>query len=288
MWPVRICRPAYHPAVIRSDDLAEPLTCDMIITALNPTPGFDYFTCRTPTVTSGDFPSNATGYLTFWDPNRLEFPFQNDAVESEAPVSCTRCRFPGQDRFRWKTTSDRWCWIGCGSVPGRSSLTKKIPILFVPEPRRVDIKQSAASRLFPECWLRYVAMFGSCHRSLRTNRCFDLIASEIFSLKSLSPDLLCLLRHFSIESFKPIARNSYEYRTNDYHSGWNDHSWILDSKPGYYSLNSSWLIAFIVNTTFVNDCNLIWSMRQFDPVLSIPGMHVMFIPSRKYSFISYL
>jgi hypothetical protein len=37
--------------------------------------------------------------------------------------------------------------------------------------------------------------------------------------------------------------------------------WILYSKPGYDFLNSSWLIAFIVNTIFVNHHNLIWSMR---------------------------
>jgi hypothetical protein len=48
-------------------------------------------------------------------------------------------------------------------------------------------------------------------RSLRTNGCFDSIAPEISSLKSLSPDLLCLLRHFSIGCFKPAAQNSYWY-----------------------------------------------------------------------------
>jgi hypothetical protein len=69
------------------------------------------------------------------------------------------------------------------------------------------------------------------------------------------------LRHFSVGYFKPVAQNSYSYRTNDYHSGWNGHSWILYSKPGYYSFNSSWLIALIVNTTFVNHHNLIWSMK---------------------------
>jgi hypothetical protein len=46
--------------------------------------------------------------------------------------------------------------------------------------------------------LRYLSLFRSCHGSLRTNRYFDLIASEISSLKSLSPGLLCLLRHFSV------------------------------------------------------------------------------------------
>jgi hypothetical protein len=109
--------------------------------------------------------------------------------------------------------------------------------------------------------LRYLSMFRSCHESLRNNTCFDLIASEMSSLKSLFPDLLCLLRHFSVGCFKPAAQNSYWYWTNDDHSRWNDHSWIFDSKPGYNFLNSSWLITFIVNTIFVNHHDLIWSMR---------------------------
>jgi hypothetical protein len=58
---------------------------------------------------------------------------------------------------------------------------------------------------------RYISMFRSYHGSLRTNRRFDLIASEISSLKSLSPDLLCLLRHFSVGYFKLAAQNSYWY-----------------------------------------------------------------------------
>jgi hypothetical protein len=58
-------------------------------------------------------------------------------------------------------------------------------------------------------WLRYLLMFRSCHGSLGTNRCFDLIASEISSLKSLFPELLCLLRHFSLWCFKPAAQNSH-------------------------------------------------------------------------------
>jgi hypothetical protein len=72
---------------------------------------------------------------------------------------------------------------------------------------------------------------------------------------------LCLLRHFCVGYFKPVAQNSYWCRINDYHSGWNDHSWILYSKPGYCSLDLSWLIAFIVNTIFVNHHNFIWSIR---------------------------
>jgi hypothetical protein len=106
-------------------------------------------------------------------------------------------------------------------------------------------------------WLRYLSMFRSCHGSLRTNRCFDLMASDISFLKSVSSDLLCLLQHFSVGYFKPAAQNSYWYQTNDYHSGLNDHSWILYLKPGHYSFNYSWLIAFIVNTIFVNYHNLI-------------------------------
>jgi hypothetical protein len=69
------------------------------------------------------------------------------------------------------------------------------------------------------------------------------------------------LRHFSVGEFKPAAQNSYYYRTNNHHSRWNDHSWILYLKPGYYSFNSSRLIAFIINTILVNHHNLIWSMR---------------------------
>jgi hypothetical protein len=67
--------------------------------------------------------------------------------------------------------------------------------------------------------LRYLSMFRSCHGSLRINRCFHLIASEISSLKSLSPGLLYLLGHFSVGYFKPVAQNAYWYRTNNYYSG---------------------------------------------------------------------
>jgi hypothetical protein len=68
------------------------------------------------------------------------------------------------------------------------------------------------------------------------------------------------LRHFSVGYSKPVTQNSYWYRTNDCHSGWNDHSWILDLKPRYCSLSSSWVIALTANTIFVNHHNL-WSMR---------------------------
>jgi hypothetical protein len=87
--------------------------------------------------------------------------------------------------------------------------------------------------------LRYFSMFRSCHRSLRTNRCFDAIASEISSLKSRSPDLLYLLRYFSVGYSKPAVQHSDWDRTNNYHSRWHNHLCILYSKPGYYSLNSS-------------------------------------------------
>jgi hypothetical protein len=67
--------------------------------------------------------------------------------------------------------------------------------------------------------MRYVSIFRSCHGSLKTNKCFDIIASEISSLKSLSLDLLCLLRPFSVGYFKSAAQNSDWYWTNNYHSG---------------------------------------------------------------------
>jgi hypothetical protein len=57
--------------------------------------------------------------------------------------------------------------------------------------------------------LRYLSMFRLCPGSLKTDRCFDLIASEISSLKLLSPDLLCLLWRFSVGYFKPGEQNSY-------------------------------------------------------------------------------
>jgi hypothetical protein len=164
--------------------------------------------------------------------------------------------------------------------PTTSSTLPKIKFVAFPVSIMMLLKLLICTRL------RYLSMFRSCHRSLRTNICFDLIASEISSLKSLSPDLLCLLRHFSVGYFKPVAHNSYWYRTNDYHSGWNDPLWILYSKPGYYSLHSSWLIAFIVNTISVNHHNLLWSMRSLDPVLTIPGIHVTLIPSCNHSFVS--
>jgi hypothetical protein len=63
--------------------------------------------------------------------------------------------------------------------------------------------------------LRYLSMFRSCHGSLKTDRRFDLIASEISSLKSLSSGLLCLLRHFSVGYLKSVAQISYWYWTND-------------------------------------------------------------------------
>jgi hypothetical protein len=55
--------------------------------------------------------------------------------------------------------------------------------------------------------MRYASMFRSCHGSLRTNRCFDLIVSEISYLKAIYSDLLCLLRRFSVGYFKPAGQN---------------------------------------------------------------------------------
>jgi hypothetical protein len=102
-----------------------------------------------------------------------------------------------------------------------STTTSTLPrIKFVVFPVSIMMLLKLLTRTRP----RYFSMFRSCHRSLRTNRCFDLIASEKSPLKSLSPDLLCLLRHFSVDHCKPAAQNSYWYRTNDYHSVRNDHS----------------------------------------------------------------
>jgi hypothetical protein len=44
-------------------------------------------------------------------------------------------------------------------------------------------------------------------RALRTNRCFDLIVSEISYVKAIYPDLLCLLRRFSVGYFQHAAQN---------------------------------------------------------------------------------
>jgi hypothetical protein len=46
--------------------------------------------------------------------------------------------------------------------------------------------------------VRYPSRFRSCHGSVRTNSCFDLIVSEISYLKAIYPDLLCLLQRFSV------------------------------------------------------------------------------------------
>jgi hypothetical protein len=136
-------------------------------------------------------------------------------------------------------------------APTRASTLLRIKFVAFPVSMMMLLEDLIHTRL------RHLSMFKSCHGSLRTNRCFDLIASESSSLKSLSPDLLCLLRHFSVGYFKPAAQNSYWYWTNNSHSEWNDHWWILYSKPGYCSLNSSWLIAFIISIMFVNHHNLI-------------------------------
>jgi hypothetical protein len=140
-------------------------------------------------------------------------------------------------------------------APSTTSMLPRIKFIVFPVSIMMLLKHLIRTRL------KYLSMFKSCHGSLRTNGCFDLIAPEISSFKSLPLDLLCLLRPFSVEHFIPAAQNSYWYRTNDYHSGWNEHSWILYSKPGYYSLNSWWIIAFIANAIFANHHNLIQSMR---------------------------
>jgi hypothetical protein len=87
------------------------------------------------------------------------------------------------------------------------------------------------------------------------------------------------LQRFSIGYFKPAAQNSCQEPMNDYYSAWNNNSWILYSRPGYYSRDSSWFIAFIVNAVFFYHYNLKWSMRWLHLVVSIPGIHVTWMPS---------
>jgi hypothetical protein len=55
--------------------------------------------------------------------------------------------------------------------------------------------------------MRWPSMFRSCHGSLRNNRCFDLIVSEISCLKAIYPDLLYLLRCFFPGYFKSVGQN---------------------------------------------------------------------------------
>jgi hypothetical protein len=102
--------------------------------------------------------------------------------------------------------------------PKTTSTPPRIKFVVFPVSIMMLLKHLIRTRLI------YLSMFRSCHESLGTNGCFDLITLEISSLKSLSPDLLCLLRHFSFRGFEPAAQNSYWYRTNDYQSGGNDHS----------------------------------------------------------------
>jgi hypothetical protein len=98
-------------------------------------------------------------------------------------------------------------------APTTTSTLPRIKFVVFPVSIMMLLKHLIRTRL------RHLSMITSSHGSLRTNMCFDLIASEIFSLKSLSLDLLCFLRHFSVGCFKSVAQNSYWYRTNDYHSG---------------------------------------------------------------------
>jgi hypothetical protein len=110
-------------------------------------------------------------------------------------------------------------------APTTTSTLPRIRFVVFPVSIMTLLKHLIRSRL------RYFSVFRSCHRSLRTNRCFDLIASEISSLKSLSPGLLCLLRHFSVGYFQHAVHHSHWYQTNDYHSVWNDYSWIFIRNP---------------------------------------------------------
>jgi hypothetical protein len=70
--------------------------------------------------------------------------------------------------------------------------------------------------------MRDASMFKSCHGSFRTNRCVDLIVSEILCLKTIYPDLLCLLWRFSLGYFKLAAQNSCQWPMNNYYSIWNN------------------------------------------------------------------
>jgi hypothetical protein len=87
-------------------------------------------------------------------------------------------------------------------APTTTLMLPRIKFVVFPVSTMMPLKHLIRARL------RYVSMFKSYHRSLRTNRCFDLIASDISSLKSRSSDLLYLLRHFSVGYFKPAAQNS--------------------------------------------------------------------------------
>jgi hypothetical protein len=80
-------------------------------------------------------------------------------------------------------------------APTTTSTLPTIKVVVFPVSIRMLLKHLTRTRL------KYLSMFRSCHGSLRTNRCFNLIASEISSLKSLFPDLLCLLWHFSAGYF---------------------------------------------------------------------------------------
>jgi hypothetical protein len=101
----------------------------------------------------------------------------------------------------------------------------KIKFVVFPVSIRVLLKYLIRTRL------RYLVIFKLCRRSLRTNRCFDLIVSEISYIKSPSLDLLCLLRRFPTAYFKPAPQNSYSYWMNDCHSLWNNNSWVFIRNP---------------------------------------------------------
>jgi hypothetical protein len=85
-------------------------------------------------------------------------------------------------------------------APTTSSTPPRIKFVVFPVSIMMVLKHLIRTRL------KYFSVFRSCHGPLRTNKCFDSIASEISFLESLSPDLLCLLRHFSVGHFKPAAQ----------------------------------------------------------------------------------
>jgi hypothetical protein len=87
-------------------------------------------------------------------------------------------------------------------APMTTSTLPRIRLIMVPVSIMVLVKYLIRTPM------RFPSMFRSCHGSLRTNKCFDLIVLEISYLKAIYPYLLCLLRRFSVGYFKPAAQNS--------------------------------------------------------------------------------
>jgi hypothetical protein len=89
---------------------------------------------------------------------------------------------------------------GVGSIdPSDATLAKELPCSddYVDAPEdQIDCVPSLDHDvvkifdLYPD---EIPSMLRSCHESLRMNRCFDLIVSEISYLKAIYPDLLYLL-----------------------------------------------------------------------------------------------